>query len=80
MIGVADIETIVVKIARIPPKSVSADDKKSLQKLEDNLKMVVFGQDNAITTLSTNQNRAGLKPVEKPIGSFISGPNRCWQN
>ena len=77
VIGVGDIESIVAKIARIPPKSVSKDDKKSLQKLEDNLKMVVFGQDNAITTLSTaiKMARAGLKSVEKPIGSFLlAGP------
>ena len=77
VIGVADIENVVAKIARIPPKSVSADDKESLQKLADNLKMVVFGQDNAITTLSTaiKMARAGLKSIEKPIGSFLlAGP------
>ena len=77
VIGVGDIENVVAKIARIPPKSVSADDKESLQKLADNLKMVVFGQDNAITTLSTaiKMARAGLKSIEKPIGSFLlAGP------
>ncbi len=77
VIGVPDIEAIVAKIARIPPKSVSSDDKESLMKLEDNLKMVVFGQDNAITTLSTaiKMARAGLKSAEKPIGSFLlAGP------
>jgi ATP-dependent Clp protease ATP-binding subunit ClpA len=77
VIGVGDIEAVIAKIARIPPKSVSTDDKQSLLKLEDNLKMVVFGQDKAITTLATaiKMARAGLKPVEKPIGSFLlAGP------
>jgi len=77
VIGVPDIEAIVAKIARIPPKSVSSDDKEALQKLDENLKMVVFGQDGAITELSTaiKLARAGLKPAEKPIGSFLlAGP------
>jgi ATP-dependent Clp protease ATP-binding subunit ClpA len=76
-IDVPEIEAIVAKIARIPPKSVSSDDKASLAKLEDNLKMVVFGQDQAITELSASIKlaRAGLKPPEKPIGSFLlAGP------
>ena len=76
-IEVEDIEAIVANIARIPPKSVSSDDKDTLQKLEDNLKMVVFGQDEAISTLATSIKlaRAGLKSGEKPIGSFLlSGP------
>jgi len=76
-IDVTDIEAVVAKIARIPPKSVSSDDKDSLLKLEDNLKMVVFGQDQAISSLATSikMARAGLKPVEKPIGSFLlAGP------
>ena len=77
IINVADVEAIVAKIARIPPNSVSSDDKESLQKLEDNLKMVVFGQDEAIASLATSikMARAGLKSIEKPIGSFLlSGP------
>ncbi|MFA7553233.1 MAG: ATP-dependent Clp protease ATP-binding subunit ClpA [Spongiibacteraceae bacterium] len=77
LIDVVDIEAIIAKIARIPPKSVSSDDKQSLLKLEDNLKMVVFGQDKAISTLATaiKMARAGLKSVEKPIGSFLlAGP------
>lgn len=77
VINVNDVEAIVAKIARIPPKSVSTDDKESLLKLEDNLKMVVFGQDQAISSLanSIKMARAGLKPVEKPIGSFLlAGP------
>ncbi|MEE8058090.1 MAG: ATP-dependent Clp protease ATP-binding subunit ClpA [Pseudomonadales bacterium] len=77
VINVTDVEAIVAKIARIPPKSVSSDDKNSLMKLEDNLKMVVFGQDKAIKSLATSikMARAGLKSVEKPIGSFLfAGP------
>ncbi|EAW32029.1 ATP-binding protease component ClpA [marine gamma proteobacterium HTCC2143] len=77
VIGVTDIEAVISKIARIPPKSVSTNDKESLKKLEDNLKMVVFGQDKAISTLATaiKMARAGLKAVEKPIGSFLlAGP------
>jgi len=76
-IGVSDIEAIVAKIARIPPKSVSRDDKSVLEKLEDNLKMVVFGQDKAVSELSSaiKLARAGLKSEQKPIGSFLlAGP------
>jgi ATP-dependent Clp protease ATP-binding subunit ClpA len=76
-INVAEIEAVVAKIARIPPKTVSSDDKEVLLKLEDNLKMVVFGQDEAIGALATSIKlaRAGLKPAEKPIGSFLlAGP------
>ena len=77
VIDVPEIEAVVAKIARIPPKSVSSDDKASLAKLEDNLKMVVFGQDQAITELSAaiKLARAGLKSGDKPIGSFLlAGP------
>jgi ATP-dependent Clp protease ATP-binding subunit ClpA len=77
IINVPEIEAIVAKIARIPPKSVSSDDREALRQLEDNLKMVVFGQDDAIAALSTSIKlaRAGLKSVEKPIGSFLlAGP------
>lgn len=76
-IGVADIEAIIAKIARIPPKSVSRDDKSVLEKLEVNLKMVVFGQDKAVSELSSaiKLARAGLKSEQKPIGSFLlAGP------
>ena len=76
-IDIAEVEAIVAKIARIPPKSVSSDDKASLAKLEDNLKMVVFGQDQAVSELSASIKlaRAGLKSAEKPIGSFLlAGP------
>ncbi|MGK0441449.1 MAG: ATP-dependent Clp protease ATP-binding subunit ClpA [Pseudohongiellaceae bacterium] len=77
IIDVSDIEKIIATIARIPPKSVSSGDKEQLQKLEENLKMVVFGQDEAISSLATSikMARAGLKPHEKPIGSFLlAGP------
>ena len=77
VIGVTDIEAVIAKIARIPPKSVSANDKETLQKLEKNLQMVVFGQDDAISNLATSIKlaRAGLRGGEKPIGSFLlAGP------
>ena len=76
-ISVKDIETIVAKIARIPPKSVSKDDREALQHLERDLKTVVFGQDKAITSLATaiKLARAGLREAEKPIGSYLfAGP------
>jgi len=77
VIGVTDVESIIAKIARIPPKSVSSSDKDQLRKLDDNLKMVVFGQDKAIDTMTTaiKLSRAGLNAPEKPIGSFLfAGP------
>ncbi len=72
-----DIESIVAKIARIPPRSVSASDKERLQNLDADLKGVVFGQDTAIETLvrAIRLARAGLGQPEKPVGSFLfSGP------
>jgi ATP-dependent Clp protease ATP-binding subunit ClpA len=76
-ISVTDIENIVSKIARIPPKSVSSTDKEALRTLERDLKMVVFGQDDAIEALATSikMARSGLAHPEKPIGSYLfSGP------
>ncbi|MFM7346547.1 MAG: ATP-dependent Clp protease ATP-binding subunit ClpA, partial [Tagaea sp.] len=76
-INVKDVEATVAKIARIPPKSVSTDDKEVLQNLEKQLKGVVFGQDKAIEALcaSIKLARAGLREPEKPIGSYLfSGP------
>ena len=76
-IGVGEIEEIVSKIARIPPKTVSSSDKDVLKTLERDLKMVVFGQDEAIGTLSASikMARSGLANREKPIGSFLfAGP------
>jgi ATP-dependent Clp protease ATP-binding subunit ClpA len=68
-----DVEEIVAKIARIPPKSVSADDKETLRNLERDLKAMVFGQDQAITALSAaiKLARAGLREPEKPIGNYL---------
>ncbi|HEY5700589.1 MAG TPA: ATP-dependent Clp protease ATP-binding subunit ClpA, partial [Gammaproteobacteria bacterium] len=76
-IGVTDIETVVSRMARIPPKTVSTSDKDVLRTLERDLKMVVYGQDSAIDTLSSaiKMARSGLRDVEKPIGSFLfAGP------
>ena len=77
VIGAGDIETVVAKIARIPPKTVTSDDKELLEKLEPNLQMVVFGQNKAVSQLvsSIKLARAGLRSGDKPIGSFLlAGP------
>jgi ATP-dependent Clp protease ATP-binding subunit ClpA len=77
VIDVAEVESVVAKIARIPPKSVSTSDKDQLRKLESNLKMVVLGQDEAISSLASaiKLSRAGLKEPNKPVGSFLfAGP------
>jgi ATP-dependent Clp protease ATP-binding subunit ClpA len=76
-IGVADIENIVAKIARIPTKSLSTSDKSQLKGLAEKLKMVVFGQDTAVDALTTaiKLARAGLREGQRPIGSFLfAGP------
>ncbi len=76
-IDVGDVETIVAKIARIPPKKVSVSDTESLRNLDRDLKMVVYGQDAAIDALTSaiRMNRSGLGHEEKPIGSFLfTGP------
>ena len=76
-IGVRDVEKIVAKIARIPPKTVSVSDKDALQTLERDLKLVVFGQDEAIAALASaiKMSRSGLGNPDKPIASFLfSGP------
>ncbi|OHE60550.1 MAG: ATP-dependent Clp protease ATP-binding subunit ClpA [Thiobacillus sp. GWE1_62_9] len=72
-----EIEDIIAKIARIPPKTVSSDDKNSLKTLDRDLKAVVFGQDAAIDALATaiKMSRSGLGNPQKPIGNFLfSGP------
>ncbi len=72
-----EIEAVIATIARIPPKSVSADDKAVLQDLDRDLKRVVFGQDKAIEVLSSaiKLSRAGLRDPDKPIGNYLfSGP------
>jgi ATP-dependent Clp protease ATP-binding subunit ClpA len=77
LIGVNDVQAIVAKIARIPAKTVSNADKDNLRKLEDNLKHVIFGQDEAISALSSaiKMGRSGLGHPEKPIGAFLfAGP------
>ncbi|MFP4519589.1 MAG: ATP-dependent Clp protease ATP-binding subunit ClpA [Oceanicaulis sp.] len=76
-IGVKEVEVVLAKMARIPPKSVSKSDEAVLKDLEGTLKRVVFGQDDAITKLSSaiKLARAGLREPHKPIGSYLfSGP------
>ena len=72
-----EIEAVIATMARIPPKTVSSDDKKALGSLEKDLKRVVFGQDKAIDVLSTAMklSRAGLRDPDKPIGNYLfAGP------
>ncbi len=76
-IGVKDVESIVAKIARIPSKTVTHSDKDKLRTLDRDLKMTIFGQDEAISTLAgaIKMARSGLGNQEKPIGSFLfAGP------
>jgi len=77
MITTKDIEAVIATMARIPPKSVSKDDKKTLESLDRDLKRVVFGQNPAIEKLSSaiKLSRAGLREPDKPIGNYLfSGP------
>jgi ATP-dependent Clp protease ATP-binding subunit ClpA len=77
VIGKHEIEEIIAKIARIPPRSVSSDDRNTLKTLDRDLKAVVFGQNKAIDTLATaiKMSRSGLGNPQKPIGNFLfSGP------
>jgi len=76
-IGQKEIEAVVAKIARIPPKNISKDDAEVLRDLENKLKTVVFGQDKAISALASaiKLSRAGLREPEKPIGNYLfAGP------
>ncbi len=76
-IGLKDIEAVIAKVARIPPKTVSRDDAKVLKSLPEDLRRVVFGQDQAIEQVSAAVKlaRAGLREPDKPIGSYLfSGP------
>ena len=76
-ITVTEVENVIAKMARIPPKSISASDKEALRNLDRDLKLVVYGQDAAIEALSTaiKMGRAGLGHAQKPIGSFLfAGP------
>ncbi len=77
LIGTVEIEDVVAKMARIPPKTISTNDKDKLKDLEKHLKMLVFGQDEAISALSSSikLSRAGLREMQKPIGCFLfAGP------
>lgn len=76
-IGVKDVETVIAKMARIPPKTVTRDESRVMFTLEDDLKRVVFGQNAAIEALSASikLSRAGLREPNKPIGSYLfAGP------
>ena len=76
-VGVAEIEHVIAQMARIPEKTISASDKEGLRNLERDLKMVVYGQDTAIETLSAaiKMSRSGLGNEDKPVGSFLfAGP------
>ncbi|MDR9414259.1 MAG: ATP-dependent Clp protease ATP-binding subunit ClpA [Spiribacter sp.] len=76
-VGVGDVETIVAKMARIPPKRVSTSDMRLLETMEKDLKRGIYGQDEAIDTLAATikMSRAGLRDTEKPVGSFLfAGP------
>ena len=77
IVTLKDVEDVVAMIARIPPKSVSTDDKETLRNLERDLRSMVFGQDKAIDALAAaiKLSRAGLREPEKPIGNYLfSGP------
>jgi ATP-dependent Clp protease ATP-binding subunit ClpA len=77
IIGLKEVEAVVAKIARIPPKSVSKSDTEALKQLETDLKRAVYGQDDAIDQLSSAMKmaRAGLRDAQKPIGCYLfSGP------
>ena len=76
-VAVGDVEAVVAKMARIPPKTVSTSDKDVLRTLDRDLKMVVYGQDDAIATLSSaiKMARSGLRELERPIGCYLfAGP------
>ncbi len=77
LVDVAQIEKVVARIARIPPKTVSASDRDQLRNLERDLKLVIFGQDQAIDALAAaiKMARSGLREPEKPVGAFLfAGP------
>ena len=76
-VGVTQIENVIAKIARIPPKNVSASDRDQLRNLERDLKLVIFGQDKAVSALAAaiKMARSGLREPEKPVGAFLfAGP------
>jgi ATP-dependent Clp protease ATP-binding subunit ClpA len=76
-VGIHEIEVVVAKMARIPPKQVTSSDKRTLNNLESDLKRVIFGQDEAITALSSaiKMSRSGLGPEDRPVANFLfAGP------
>ena len=76
-VGVDRMEAVVARMAQIPPRQVSSSDKSALKNLEEDLRLVVFGQDRALTELATaiKLSRAGLRPADKPIGCYLfTGP------
>jgi ATP-dependent Clp protease ATP-binding subunit ClpA len=76
-VGIHEIETVVAKMARIPPKQVTSSDKRTLSNLETDLKRVIFGQDDAIAALASaiKMSRSGLGPAERPVANFLfAGP------
>ncbi|HAT50331.1 MAG: ATP-dependent Clp protease ATP-binding subunit ClpA [Nitrospirae bacterium] len=76
-IGIKDVESVIARMAKIPPRSVSHDDREVLANLESNLKLSIFGQDEAVGQICTaiKLSRSGLANPEKPIGSFLfTGP------
>jgi ATP-dependent Clp protease ATP-binding subunit ClpA len=77
VVDVGDVETVLSRMAQIPPRMVKSDDKEKLKSLEDDLRSVIYGQEEAIQQLSSaiKLSRAGLRSGEKPIGSFLlAGP------
>jgi ATP-dependent Clp protease ATP-binding subunit ClpA len=76
-VGIHEIESVVAKMARIPPKQVTSSDKRTLTNLETDLKRVIFGQDEAIAALSSaiKMSRSGLGPEDRPVANFLfAGP------
>jgi ATP-dependent Clp protease ATP-binding subunit ClpA len=76
-VTLADVEAVIAKMARIPPKTVAVDERQALATIENDLKAVIFGQDRAISELSSaiKLSRSGLRSPEKPVGSFLfAGP------
>ncbi|HLV60830.1 MAG TPA: ATP-dependent Clp protease ATP-binding subunit ClpA [Fredinandcohnia sp.] len=77
VVDVADVEEVVARMAKVPPRSISADDREALARLEPELKAVIYGQDEAIETVvsAIQLARSGLRAPDKPIGSFLfAGP------
>ena len=83
VITISDIEKVISKIARIPEKTVSAHETDRLQTLAEDLREVIFGQDDAVATVAAaiKRSRAGFRKPDKPISNFLFvGPHRCREN